>query len=300
MCDFSEYGGPSDEWLAVAASIPAPVPGLSLDERKKIINDARDEGAAEAMKAMNLGPQVRMQDHAIPARDGSSLEARSYRPAGADQTRPLPVYLHLHGGGFFFGTLASEDFMCARIAANDKVVVLNVNYRHTPEYPYPTAWDDTHDAFEWLHDHIDVLGGDAGQVVIGGISAGAQLAASLTLEQHLGRIATGRPAIAGQLLMIPALVNMDCYEPQLKQMKNPAVSSCVENRDAPILPMAIVKFFTDLLKIENPDVNDLKLSPGNATPAQVKGLPPTVFGITGLDPLRDEGLLYAKMLTEAG
>ncbi|CAI4212644.1 unnamed protein product [Parascedosporium putredinis] len=83
-------------------------------------------------------------------------------------------------------------------------------------------------------------------------------------------------------------------------MKDPSISSYKENENAPILPMKVCKFFSGLLKVENPQVDDLKLNPGNATPDQVKGLPPTVFGITGLDPLRDEGLLYAQMLTEAG
>lgn len=64
--------------------------------------------------------------------------------------------------------------------------------------------------------------------------------------------------------------------------------------------LAELRWFTSLLKIENPDVNDTKLNPGNATPEQVKGMPPTVLGIVGLDPLRDEALLYAKMLAEAG
>jgi acetyl esterase/lipase len=59
--------------------------------------------------------------------------------------------------------------------------------------------------------------------------------------------------------------------------------------------------FTKLILegIQGIEVNDTKLNIANATSEQVCGLPPTVFGVAGLDPLRDEGLLYAKLLTEA-
>ncbi|KAL2136179.1 hypothetical protein VTI74DRAFT_5057 [Chaetomium olivicolor] len=300
MCDFSCYGGASDEWLALEASLPPPPLGQSVEEKRRAVNASREQAAAEAMEV--LGRWVRTQDHSIPTRDGSSIEARSYRPLDRDASDPLPVYIHLHGGGFLFGTLASEDATCARISLNARVVVINVNYRHTPEHHYPTAWNDVEDAFEWLHDNIQAVGGDAARVVVGGISAGAQLTASLVLGKHLGRVAASRPAIAGQVLMIPALVNMDCYEPQMRKMKDPSISSYEENKDAPILPVSMCRFFTELLKIDKSELNpeNLKLNPGNATPEQVKGLPPTVFGIAGLDPLRDEGLLYAKMLTESG
>ncbi|RBQ73847.1 hypothetical protein FVER14953_10132 [Fusarium verticillioides] len=67
-----------------------------------------------------------------------------------------------------------------------------------------------------------------------------------------------------------------------------------------MLTVEELRWFTNLLEIENPDVNDLKINPGNASPEQVKGMPPTVLGVVGLDPLRDEALLYGKMLAEAG
>lgn len=298
MCDFSCYGGPSDQWLAVQATLPAPRTDQTIEERQKFTNDWRESIAAEAMK--DLGSLVQVKDYSIPTRDNSSIEARTYRPADTDPAEKLPVYIHLHGGGYFFGTLSSEDAICARIAIKTGVAVLNVNYRHTPKFTYPTAWNDAQDAFEWLHSHISEVGGDGQKVVVGGISGGAQIAASLVLEKQLQKATVSCPPIAGQVLMIPCLANVDCYEPQLAKLKDPSVSSYIENENAPILPMTTIRFFTDLLKVDTPDVTDTKLSPGNASPDKVRGLPPTTFGIAGLDPLRDEGLLFAKMLTEEG
>jgi acetyl esterase/lipase len=297
MCDFSSYGGPSDEWRLIEASLPPPVI-LELSEKKRVTNAGREAIAAAEMK--QLSSQVLIQDYSIPTRDESAIEGRSYRPVDARETEKLPVYIHLHGGGFLFGTLASEDAICARIAINSRVVVLNINYRHTPEFSYPTAWHDAQDAFEWAHSHMEQFHGDCENVVVGGISAGAQLAASLTLEKHLGRVAKNCPAIKGQVLMIPCLVHADCCSPLVAQLKDPSVSSYKENENAPILPMKTVRFFLDLLKVESLREEDTMLNPGNATPEQVSGLPPTVFGIAGLDPLRDEGILYAKTLTESG
>ncbi|KAJ3545728.1 hypothetical protein NM208_g2373 [Fusarium decemcellulare] len=298
MCDFSQYGGKSQDWLAVEATLPPPPVFESLEERKRVVNEGREQISAKDMAS--LSSSIRISDYLIKTRDGAQIEARAYRPAAVDDTTRLPIYIHLHGGGYLFGTLSSEDAICTRIACGSSVTVVNVNYRHTPEATYPMAWDDVEDAFHWVHDHIDELLGSRSEVLVGGISAGAQLAAALALTQHSSPDGLSRPRIAGQVLMIPCVVHTDCYESQLQQLKDPKLSSYIENEHAPILPMTTVKFFTDLLQVEGADVNDLRLNPGNASSELVKGMPPTVLGVAGLDPLRDEGLLYGKKLAEAG
>ncbi|KAF2262056.1 alpha/beta hydrolase fold-3 domain-containing protein [Lojkania enalia] len=301
MCDFSQYGGPSEEWLAVEKDMAGQTYDISTPPEilQRGVNEFREKASSKIMGA--LAPQVHIVNHTIPTRDGSTIEARTYRPVTKKAMEKLPVYLHLHGGGFIFGTLAAEDATCASIAIKTGIIVLNVNYRHTPHYTFPTAWNDSQDAFAWLHDHIDEVGGDSSKVLVGGISAGGQLTASLVLEKQLGKALSKYPPIAGQILMIPCVAHPDTYkDAQMKQMRDPSVSSYMENENAPVLSMKNVRFFTDLLKAGIPDLRDTKLNPGNATPEEVKGMPPAVFGIAGLDPLRDEALLYAKMLAEAG
>ena len=140
--------------------------------------------------------------------------------------------------------------------------------------------------------------------MIGGVSAGGQLTASLVLEKQKGENEALRnlPDIAAQVLIIPALANYETYsEGPLKLMKSREISSMVENENAPILPMKACESFTKLLKISKVELSDPKANTLTAATADdVKGMPPTIFGIAGMDPLRDEALLYAKLLAEAG
>ncbi|KAH7359695.1 Alpha/Beta hydrolase protein [Pyrenochaeta sp. MPI-SDFR-AT-0127] len=297
--DFSQYGGPSEEWLAVEKTLPALTFDINADPvaLRSAVNSERENRTAAIMA--ELGAHVHTDNYSIPTRDGSTIEARTYRSVKHATAENLPVYIYFHGGGFIFGSLNSEDATCAQTAIKTGAIVLNVNYRHTPEHTFPTAWHDSQDAFAWLHKNIEKVGGDPSKVLVGGVSAGGQLAASLTLEKHLGKseVLKGLPEIAGQILIIPCLAAMGTYDQGPgKKLK---VSSYVENEFAPVLPKTTVEFFSGLLKVDNPDLKDTKLNIVNATEDEVKGLPPTVFGIAGLDPLRDEALLYAKLLSEA-
>ncbi|KAG5965760.1 hypothetical protein E4U57_001616 [Claviceps arundinis] len=300
MADFSRFGVVSDEWLAAEKTWTPPVlsQGLSFVELRKVMNKEREEASAQDMEAFK--DLVRMQDHSIATRDGSVIEARSYRPVSAVDKDRLPVFLYLHGGGFLTGSLDTDDATCSQICTRASVVVLHVNYRHTPEHVYPTAWDDAEDGFAWLHQNIGLLGGHPDKVIVGGVSAGAQLTASLVLGKNMGKVLSEYPAIAGQVLMIPCLVHLDAYESQLARLKDPALSSYKQCQDAPILPAKFVRVFFDLLQSVTPDPSDLRMSPGNASVKHVRGMPPTTFGVAGVDPLRDEALLYSELLAEAG
>lgn len=295
MCDFSQYGGASAEFHGVqleSTSLTEPKKP-TLEQLKRTTNQEREAASKSAMSS--FAEQIIMKNHFIPTRDGHRLETRTYRSSSLPPTDLLPVYFHLHGGGWLFGTLDSEDATCAQIASTIPVVVLNVNYRHTPEWTYPTALNDSEDALEWTIQHANALSADSTQIVVGGISAGGQLCAALAQKFR------GNPRIRGQILMIPALVHYACYEAQLRQMKDPAISSYTENQFAPRLPLERMKLFYDLLVAnQDPQQGDKRLNPGNASAEDVVGLPPAMICVAGLDVLRDEGLLYAKLLARNG
>jgi acetyl esterase/lipase len=298
MCDFSEYGHPSMEWLAVGDTLHPAIPDQSLDELKRISNSGREASARTQMEAYKSS--VAMQDISIVARDGYVLEARCYRNSSDPAEKLLPIYIHFHGGGFLFGTLSSEDAICSRLAINTRSVVVNVNYRHTPEAVYPTAWDDSEDAIQWICSNAHFFHGNTQQVVVGGISAGAWLVASFmrSLCDPEENIDLRGAVVRGQVLMIPCLVHQTCYQSIQTQIQEPNLSSYVQCQNAPILPMTRRKLFSDLLKIPTSHTQDKRLNPGLITEKEARNLRPTTLGIAGNDTLRDEGLLYGKLLAE--
>ncbi|EOA89213.1 hypothetical protein ACJQWK_09194 [Exserohilum turcicum] len=297
--DFSHYGGPSEKWLAMEKAVPMPSVDLTMDLSviKATTNGLRDQGIAEEMK--QYAPQVQIKDYVIPTRDGSTIDARAIRSVKLDASKKHPVYLYFHGGGFIFGTRNSDDPLSAQVAIKTACIALHVTYRHTPEHTFPTAWNDSQDAFVWLHKNMEELGGDPSKVIVAGLSAGGMLAASLALEQHLGNsdAIKGLPPLAGQALFIPSLAYPSTYnEGPGKLLKT---SSYVENAHAPILDAATMQHLLELLKPGTVALKDTKLNVVNATAEDVRGMPPAMFAIAGMDPLRDEALLYAKTLAEA-
>lgn len=167
----------------VTTLAPGEVPAL----RARAVPPDLDEVAAAAGRTLTW--------HTAPG-PGGDVRVALLRPAG---DVPVPVLLHLHGGGLVVGTVS--DDVAATAATGPGWAVASVDYRLAPEHPYPAAVDDAYAALVWLVGQADALGIDAARVVVTGVSAGGGLAAALAL---LARD-RGGPALAGQLLVCPML-----------------------------------------------------------------------------------------------
>ena len=196
-----------------------------------------------------------------------------YRPKTAEGT--LPLVLSLHGGGF---ALRPDHFPAGDAGyATLGAVVAAVDYRTVPEDPFPCAIEDCYAALQWAVDSLDV---DPGRVVVTGVSAGGALAAALT-QMVRDR---GGPAISFQMLIIP-VTDDRCRTPSMHQYVEAPLFSA---------PMAEGMWTTYL----GADADRSATSP-YAAPARAEslaGLPPAFIQVNGLDPLRDEGILYAMAL----
>lgn len=105
-----------------------------------------------------------------------------------DARGPLPVYIYFHGGGWTSGDKGPLTRYCAS-QADAGMVVVNVNYRKAPRHQMAHILQDANAALGWVSDHVAEFGGDPTRLVLGGDSAGGQIAALLAS-------AAGRPELA--------------------------------------------------------------------------------------------------------
>ena len=114
--------------------------------------------------------------------------------------RDAPVYVYFHGGGWTSGDKAATDRYCASQAAAGFVVV-NANYRlahRCDEYHMRCMVEDACRVLAWGREHARRFGGDPERIVVGGDSAGGQLAA-LTVATMT------RPELAEHFGVAPAV-----------------------------------------------------------------------------------------------
>lgn len=217
---------------------------------------------------------------------GGDIPVRCYYPKGV-ATRPLPVLLYFHGGGFVIGDLDTHDSLCRYLCNGAGTLVVAVHYRLAPEHRYPAAVEDALAAFDWHRRHAADIDGDPGCLAVAGDSAGGTLAA--ILGQHAR--SQGTDALRGQLLFYPALDHGGGY------------SSLVEHAQTHPISKPVLDWFWDhYFGPDLPAGSPARLSP-LASPMRIDdfaGLAPAFVLTAGLDPLRDEGAVYAQRLAEAG
>jgi len=136
-----------EDAFAALAQMGTPPEGLSTAETRAWLHDRIDE-TFTAMGA-DRPPVASEVDHRIPV-EGGEITARVYRP---DADGPLPCYLHLHGGGFWLGTLEQSASACRAIATDAECVVVDLDYRLAPEHKFPIAVEDSYAALLWIVDH---------------------------------------------------------------------------------------------------------------------------------------------------
>ena len=241
-----------------------------------------EEGRNSYRLLMALGgggnETVKAADRTVPGPTGE-IPVRVYTP---DAPAPRPVVAWFHGGGHVIGDLDCYDAVCRDLAAESGAVVVSVDYRLAPEHRFPAAVDDCYAATQWIADHADELGADAGRLAVAGESAGGNLAAVVPL---LARERRG-PAIAFQALIYPAT--------DLTR-SHPSVD---ENGEGYLLTAKGMEWFNDHYLGPGGDPKDPMASPLFAD--NLSGLPPALVVTAEYDPLRDEGEAYAERLREAG
>lgn len=194
------------------------------------------------------------------------------------------VYLHLHGGGWAFGSAGGQDERLWRLAVQAHLAVVSVEYRLAPEHPFPAGPDDCEAAARWLVEHAAAEFG-TGRLLIGGESAGAHLSVVTLLRLRDRHRITGAFR-AAQLLFGPYDLSMTpsqrSFGPKLLLSNTESLRGSYD-------------LFTPGLGAE--ERRDPEISP---LYADLTGLPPARIVVGTEDPLLDDSLFLAQRWQAAG
>jgi acetyl esterase len=244
------------------------------------------ESMLESMRAEIPGlDTLHIEDRMVPGWAGDpDVGIRIYRPLEVSASAPVPGVLLIHGGGFVIGSVEAEQANGALIAIRTGAVVVSVEYRLAPEHPYPAGLHDCYSALVYLAEHAGELGVDPARIAVNGTSAGGGLGAATAL---LARD-MGGPALCFQMLHIPELDD---------RLDTPSMQAFV---DTPLWnrPLAVQSWRYYLGELSEGDEVPAYAAPARAT--DLSGLPPAYISTAEQDPLRDEGIIYALRLLQAG
>jgi acetyl esterase len=261
------------EAMADAAAGEEPGPADLASERAAYLDATlRLGGAAEPVEAV--------VDLVIPSGE-ARLPARIYTPQHFPEASGLLVWLH--GGGWYVGDIPTFDRVARTLANASGAKVLLVEYRLAPEFHWPVQVGDADAVVAWARsgDGAAQLGIDPGAVVLGGDSAGGQLA--VVAARHAR--SDGLPPLRALLLAYPAL------DPTM------ASESYISFAEGPMLTRADMEQCWSYY-LDGADPSDVDVAPLLA--GDWDGVPPTWIAVAGQDPLRDEGLALAAALSAAG
>lgn len=182
--------GETSRWLRAATSSQgAAAETLDASRRRRMgLSDALAEEFSR-----KPDERVTLRRHVVgPHR----IRVHEFRPSDTGDARS--AYVYLHGGAFWHGSIDERVnvALLAERVARTGVGAYAVEYRLAPEHPYPAAIEDTVHIVEWLRE----TGGEmADRIVLGGVSAGANIAAAAA-----GRLVSSG-LLSGLILEVPAI-----------------------------------------------------------------------------------------------
>ena len=204
----------------------------------------------------------------------AGLHAEWYRPA---QSVPGKVLLYLHGGAYALGSCDSHRPLVTQIASAGQIDAVMPEYRLAPENPFPAGLDDAVAVYRALLDK----GYGAGDIIIGGDSAGGGLSVATMLElRH-----AGLPLPAAAVLLSPFLdVSASGETMKTRASRDPWFD--------PEELEIVIRYYCP-----NEDVRNPLLSP---VFANVAGLPPTLIHVGDDEILLSDSTRFADKLETAG
>ncbi|KAJ8119808.1 hypothetical protein ONZ43_g3324 [Nemania bipapillata] len=196
----------------------------------------------------------------FPARDGHLIELKVYK---SPHVAPDATLMYrMHGGAFCVGGHEVDGAENVYAATNPHIVVVSVDYRLAPENPFPKPVEDCYDGLLWCKENAKTLGINPEKIIVGGSSAGANLAAVMSIMAR----DNGVSGIISQVLHFPSVCHPKFYPRDKYEL-----ASNIQNMENAVLGTTKFDLFLNAY-IPNPEP-DYRHSPLLAP--SLAGLPPT-------------------------
>lgn len=228
------------------------------------------------------GFDVDRRDLTIPGFDGVEIALTVFTPRGIET--PAPCIFNIHSGGMVMGDRLTSIAAVLPWALEHGAVLTTVEYRLAPEFPDPVPVEDCYAALQWVSENPHELGIDPNRIIVTGTSAGAGLAAGITL---MARDRKG-PHILSQILIYPMLDDRDSTVSTL-QFDGVGLWDRESNSTG-----------WDALLGNRRRTDDVSIYAAPARAADLSNLPPTYVEVASAEVFRDECVAYASTIWEHG
>jgi acetyl esterase len=260
----------AQEAAAAAAAAYPPIRMEMPFQPQRDINDAL------ALLTATGGPDMAETTDRWALARGRRVLCRVHKPVEADN---LAVLVYFHGGGWVWSSIDTHDRLAREYAAGAGIAVVSVDYALSPEAVFPQALDECVGVVEWLAKHGAEWGLDCSRIVVGGDSAGGNLALAAALKLR----DAGGPPLRGILAVYP-VCDSDFTTPSYREFASGYV-----------LTEEKMRFYWSVYAphaMTHPLAAPLR--------ADLAGLPPVLVQLAELDVLRSEGESMAARLEAAG
>ncbi|XP_062567797.1 arylacetamide deacetylase-like [Saccostrea cucullata] len=187
------------------------------------------DGVSTFRKLRSVKPVIDPNDTVTSVDDTfDGVNVRVYSPKNLPRDQLLPGLVFYHGGGWVFGSRDSHDPMMRRFVRKKQMVVVSVEYRLAPEFPFPVPIDDCVRATSYFLRHPSKYKTDPNRIGVMGDSAGGNLAAAVALRM-LGPNFTDHPKIKVQVLIYPALQAFQFSTPSYIKYAGTSVPSIINS-----------------------------------------------------------------------
>lgn len=246
-------------------------------------------------KLVIADPRCRIDETCAIAPDGYEIPLKVFTPLDIDFSLKGGLHvnedcrgtiLFFHGGGWANGDVDFYTDSCMRTALRLERRVISVDYRRSPEHPFPSAPEDCYEVARQLYAGTLVEDADPDHIVLFGDSAGGNLAAVVSLMAR----DRGEFEVRTQMLLYPLTYNDHSVDAPFDSVR--------ENGEDYLLTREEIEGYISLY-IRNPeDLNSAYFAP--LLCPDLSGMPRTLVMTAEYCPLRDEGEVYAAQLEHDG